>query len=267
MREEPERQVLEANKSGSVRSVNRAVAIMKFLAATGASTLTEISDGVDIYKSTAHRLLATLRDEGLVEQDEATSKYDLGYGLVLLASSVTSDLDVLRCARPICERLSEQTGETVTVSVLEDDEAVVIHQAVSKSSAISVDWTGRYSKIHATGAGKVFLAHMPEERLESILRGALKRSTEHTLVDPALLREDLAGIRERDYATCFEELEIGLNVVSAPVRLSDGPVVTAISVSGPAFRFPAGDVEETGALIRRTAAEISRCLGFRGGGG
>lgn len=257
----------EANKSSSVRSVNRAVAIMKFLSASGASTLTEIADGVEIYKSTAHRLLATLRDEGLVEQDEATSKYDLGYGLVLLASSVTSDLDILRCARPICERLSEQTGETVTVSVLEDDEAVVIHQAVSKSSAISVDWIGRYTQIHATGAGKVFLAHMPEERLKGILRGPLKRSTEHTLVDPARLREDLAGIRARDYATCFEELEIGLNVVSAPVRLSDGPVTTAISVSGPAFRFPEGDVEEVGALIRQTAAEISRCLGFRGVGG
>src|SRR5215203_5311858 len=102
--------------SNSVRSVSRAIAVMKFLSVHGPSSLTEVAKGVDIYKSTAHRLLTTLRDEGLVEQDAATAKYRLGFGLVLPASAVTADLDVLRCARPVCERLSEQTRETVNIA-------------------------------------------------------------------------------------------------------------------------------------------------------
>lgn len=244
-----------------VRSVNRAIAIMKFLSTHGGSSLTEVAKGVDIYKSTAHRLLTTLRDEGLVEQDAATAKYRLGFGLVLLASAVTADLDVLRCARPVCERLSEQTRETVNIAVLEDNEAVVIHQAISRSSAVNVDWRGKRTPVHATAAGKIFLAHMPEDQRRSILKRPLKRFTEHTIVNPAILRDHLHSIRVKDYVYTVEELEIGLNVVGAPIRFSDGPVTAAVTVSGPAFRFPKDSIHETGELIKKAADEISRCLG------
>jgi len=237
---------------------------MKFLSVHGGSSLTEVAKGVDIYKSTAHRLLTTLRDEGLVEQDVATARYSLGFGLVVLATSVMADLDILRCSRLVCERLSEQTRETVTISVLEGDEVVSIHQAISRSSAVNVDWTGKRTPIHATAAGKVFLAHMPAEQRRSILQRPLERFTEHTMVDLAVLRDQLHSIRTKDYSYAIEELEIGLNVVGAPIRFSEGPVTAAVTVSGPAFRFPKDSIHETGELTKKAAAEISRCLGFRG---
>src|SRR3712207_8117660 len=87
---------------------------MEFLARRGSAGVTEVANEIGIHKSTAYRLLTTLRDRGLVEQDAATEKYGLGFGLVLLASTVTADLDVLRCARPLCERLSEQTDRKST---------------------------------------------------------------------------------------------------------------------------------------------------------
>jgi DNA-binding IclR family transcriptional regulator len=250
--------------SNSVRSVSRAIAVMKFLSVHGPSSLTEVANGVDIYKSTAHRLLTTLRDEGLVEQDGAASKYQLGFGLAVLASSVTADLDILRCARPVCELLSEQTRETVTISVLEADDVISIHQAISRFSAVNVDWTGKHTPIHATAAGKIFLAHMPEEQRCGMLERPLERFTEHTIVDPATLRDQLHSIRIKDYAYATEELEIGLNVVGAPIRFSEGPVTAAVTVSGPAFRFPEVSIHETGQLAKKAAAEVSRCLGFRG---
>ncbi|HET7480622.1 MAG TPA: IclR family transcriptional regulator, partial [Rubrobacteraceae bacterium] len=151
---------------------------------------------------------------------------------------------------------------TVTVAVLENNEAVVIHQAQSNSSALSVDWTGRHTPIHATGAGKVFLAHMPGNQLDSIMADPLERFTEHTVVEPARLREDLEDIRARGYAICFEELETGLNVIAAPVRFARGAITLAISVSGPAFRFPPDGAGDIGELTRGAADEISRCLGF-----
>lgn len=248
----------------SVRSVNRAVAIMKFLSVHGWSSLTEVANEVGIYKSTAHRLLTTLRGEGLVEQDAATAKYRLGFGLAVLASSVTADLDILRCSRPICDRLSEQTRETVTISVLEGDDVVSIHQAISRSSAVNVDWTGKHTPIHATAAGKIFLAHMPDDQRRGVLERPLERFTEHTIVDPATLRDQLHSIRTKDYAYTIEELEIGLNVVGAPVRLPEAPITASLTVSGPAFRFPKDSIHETGELTKKAAAEISRCLGFRG---
>jgi DNA-binding IclR family transcriptional regulator len=247
-----------------VQSVDRAISIMEFLSRRGWTGVTEVANELNIHKSTAYRLLVTLRDRGLIEQDAATEKYRLGFGLVLLASSVRADLDILRCARPVCERLSEQTRETVTVAVLEGDDAIVIHQTISRSSALNVDWTGRHTPLHVTAAGKVFLAHMPDDQRDSILERPLERFTQNTIVDPAALRDHIRTIRDKGYAYTVEELEVGLNAVAAPIRCADGVVVGTMSVSGPAFRLPNDYIPKVAGLVKEAAAEISRCLGFRG---
>jgi DNA-binding IclR family transcriptional regulator len=251
-------------RSPSIQSVDRAISVMEYLSRRGWSGVTEVSRELEIHKSTAYRLLTTLRDRGLVEQDAATEKYRLGFGLVLLARAVRADLDILRCARPVCERLSESTGETVTIAVLEGDDAVVIHQSVSRASALSVDWTGLHTPLHATAAGKIFLAYMPEDQLLRVLEGPLERFTENTIIDPASLKYHSGKIRDEGYGYTVEELETGLNAVGAPIRDADGAVVGAVSVSGPTFRLRPDALPDIGKLSRRTAAEISRCLGFQG---
>src|SRR5829696_3699228 len=223
-------------RSPSVQSVDRAVSVMEFLSRRGWSGVTEVARELDIHKSTAYRLLTTLRERGLVEQDAATEKYRLGFGLVLLARAVRADLDILGCARPVCERLSERTRETVTIAVLEDDDAVVIHQSISRASALGVDWTGRHTPLHATAAGKIFLAHMPVDQRRRLLRRPLKRFTEYTIVDPATLWDHVQRSAHDGFAYTLEELEVGLNAVGAPILSFDGGVVGAVSVSGPAFR-------------------------------
>lgn len=254
-------------KSSSVQSVDRAVSVLEFLARNKESGVTEVASEIGTHKSTAYRLLTTLKERGLVEQDEATEKYRLGFGLVLLAAAVVSDLDVLRCARPVCERLGERLRETVTVAVLEDDDAVIVHQTLSRSSALSVDWTGRHTPIHATAAGKVFLAHMPESQRRRILGGRLERYTGSTLVGRAALEEQVREIRKLGYAYTLEELEVGLNAVGAPALSSDGSVLATLSVSGPVFRLPEERIAEVGELLKEAALEVSRCLGFPSQGG
>lgn len=242
--------------------MDRAISVMEMLSRRGWSGVTEVANEIGIHKSTAYRLLTTLRDRGLVEQDAATEKYRLGFGLVLLAGAVRADLDILRCARPVCERLSDETGETVTVAVLEGDDAFVIHQTISMSSALNVDWTGRHTPLHATAAGKVFLSNMPQDQLRRVLRRPLERFTEHTIVDPVDLRENLRHTGEKGYTFTGEELEEGLNAVGAPIRCAEGALVGAVSVSGPAFRIPPDSIPEVAALTLKAAADISRCLGF-----
>ncbi len=249
-----------------MQSVDRAVSVMEMLSRRGWSGVTEVANVIGIHKSTAYRLLTTLRDRGLVEQDAATEKYRLGFGMVLLASSVRADLDILRCARPVCERLSEETGETVTVAVLEGDDAIIVHQSVSRVSALGVDWTGHHTPLHATAAGKVFLFHMPEDQLHRILAGPLERFTEDTIVGTPDLTAHIQEIRDKGYSYTVEELEVGLNAVGAAIRRAGGEVSGAVSVSGPAFRLPSDDIPKTGILVQEAAAEISRCLGFRGAG-
>ena len=251
-------------KGGHVQSVDRAVTVLEFLGRRGWARVTEVANELDIHKSTAYRLLTTLRDRGMVEQSAVTEKYRLGFGLVLLASAVTADLDIVRCARPVCERLSEGTQETVTVAVLEGDDAVVIHQSISRSSALNADWDGMHTPLHATAAGKIFLAHMPVDQRRRILRRPLERFTENTVVDPATLEGGLRESRTQGYAYTAEELELGLNALGAPIRDANGSVVAAMAVSGPAFRLPEESMREVAEMVRGAAAEISQCLGFRG---
>ena len=252
------------SKSSSVQSVDRAITVMELLSSQGWSGVTEVANELDIHKSTAYRLLATLRDRGLVEQDSATEKYRLGFGMVLLASTVTGNLDIVRYARPICERLSDDTEETVTVTALEDDEAVVIHQSISTSSMMSVDWSGWHTPLHASAAGKVLLSYMPEEQRQHILRKPLEALTEHTVTDHTALLEQLREIRATGYGSTIEELEVGINAIGAPIWDSKGVVIASVAVSGPGFRLPQESVPETGELVKKAAAEISRSLGFYG---
>ena len=247
----------------AVQSVHRAVSVLEFLSRVGWAGVTEVANALDVHKSTAYRLLATLKDRGLVEQDVDTDRYRLGMGMVALASTVAADLDLVRAARPVCQRLSEQTQETVTLTVLAGDEAVVIYQASAPSSAVSVNWTGRHVPLHCGSDGKILLAHLPESRQRSILRRPLSRFTENTIVDPARLRVQLRAIRANGSASAVQEFEIGLNSVGAPIRSADGSVIAALSVSGPAFRLPLSSLPRLQELAVGAAADISRRLGFQ----
>ncbi len=247
-----------------VQSVDRAVAAMEILAREGWVGVTEIARELEIHKSTAFRLLATLERRGVVEQHSETQKYRLGFAVVRFASSVRSSLDVVRAARPICDRLSRRADETVNLAVLEDDDVVNIHQVNLSSSRVTVDWLGSYTPLHCTSSGKVLLAHLPPAQVDGLLDGPLERYTPATIVEPRELREELLRVRELGYASTREELEEGLNAVAAPIRGPDGEVVASVSVSGPSYRMEPERLPEVGAIAVEAAAEISRRLGFLG---
>lgn len=247
-----------------MQSVDRALRVLKLLARRGHSGVTEVAVELGIHKSNAHRMLATLAAHGLVEQDPQTEKYRLGFGLVGLASAVTAEIDVVRNARAASQRLSDLTGETVILTTLVDREVVIVHQASSQASVLSVDWSGLHMPLHCTPGGKVLLAHLPDDEREALIPDDLRRFTENTIVEPAALREQLEAVRTTGYASTVEELETGLNGVAAPIRRPGGEAVAAMGVYGPAFRLPADSLDELGRTTKQTADEVSARLGFHG---
>jgi DNA-binding IclR family transcriptional regulator len=164
----------------------------------------------------------------------------------------------------VCERLSEDAEETVTVAILEGDEAAIIHQDISRLSALNADWTGAHNPLHVTASGKVFLQNMNEERRSLILSRPLERFTKNTITDPEALVEHLSEIPDLGYARTFEELEVGLNAIAAPILSADGSLAGTLTVSGPAFRFPEKAMERSSTFLLEAAADISSCLGYRG---
>lgn len=250
--------------SGTVQSVDRALRVLKLLSRRGRMGVTEVAGELGIHKSNAHRMLATLGEHGLVERDQETEKYRLGFGLVGLASAVTADIDVVRNARAASQRLSEQTGETVILTTLVDGELVIVHQASSRASVLGVDWSGGRMPLHCTPGGKVMMAYLPDPERDTLLSGHLERFTANTMVDPGELRGQLREILSRGYGYTVEELEIGLNGVAAPIRRPGGQAAAAIGVYGPAFRLPADSLDDLGETTKEAADEISQRLGFHG---
>jgi DNA-binding IclR family transcriptional regulator len=249
--------------AGLIRSVDRAVAILDLLARDGWSSGAEVARELSVHRSTALRLLGTLERHALVERDARTAKYRLGRRLPQLASVVTGEVDLRFVARPVCERLASTLGETVTLDVLDGDEIVPIEQASGSTSVVSVNWLGRRTPIHCTASGKVILAFGPSDVRQRVLSRPLERRTPNTVVDRAKLEEQLEAALQAGFARTYEELEVGLDAIAAPVHSANGGVVAAIDVSGQAHRLQARDRPELVSLTREAAADLSRRLGYR----
>jgi DNA-binding IclR family transcriptional regulator len=254
----------EGARDPGVRSVERAITILDVLAASGWRSGAEIARELDVHRSTALRLLGTLERHALVERDPRSAKYRLGQRIPQLASVVTGESDLRSLARPVCEALAGALGETVTLDVLVGDEIVPIEQATASTSVVSVNWLGRRTPVHCTASGKVILAFGPPAVRERLLGGRLERSTPHTITGRAELEAQLGDALKDGFARTYEELEVGLDAIAAPVFASSGEVVAALDVSGPSHRLRAQGRPELVRLTLDAAADLSRRLGFRG---
>jgi DNA-binding IclR family transcriptional regulator len=242
--------------------VDRAISILQVLARHGAAGVTEIAGELGAHKSTVFRLLATLEARGLVEQNAERGRYQLGYGVVQLAAGATKKHDLSLLSRTICHQLAETVHETVNVAIHDGHAVISIDQVIGSAAVTTVNWVGQRTPMHATSAGKLFLAHMPGEQADAILAEGLERYTPHTIVDPAALKQQLVCARERGYACTVEEHEVGLAAVAAPIRSLDGQVVAAVTVSGPIFRLNEDTIPHVAQHVLAAAAEISQRNGY-----
>ena len=246
----------------SVRSVERAIAILDRLAQGTWQSGAELARGLGVHRSTALRLLGTLERHALVERDSGTARYRLGRRLPQLASVVTGEFDLRYLARPICERLAAASGETATFELLIGDDIVPIEEATASNSVVTVNWLGRRYPVHCTASGKAFLAFGPGAVRERLLAEPLAKVTPRTVTDPAKLAAQLDQARRSGVARTHEELEMGLDAIAAPVFGPDGEMVAALDVSGPSHRLR--ERSNLDRLTLEAAAELSRKLGYRG---
>lgn len=245
-----------------VQSVDRALAILDILAARGTAGVTEIAHELDVHKSTAFRLVMALENRQLVEQVEERGKYRLGFGIVRLAGATTAQLDLPRESKPVCVQLAGELGETVNVAILDSGMATNVTQEHGSAAVTTRNWVGQRTPLHATSSGKVLLAWADNETLRNSLEGKLERFTDQTITTKTALRAELKLVRERGWACCSEELEIGLNAVAAPIYGADGGVVAAVSVAGPSYRLDPEEFPKVAEELRAGAAEISSRIGY-----
>ncbi|NUU24698.1 MAG: IclR family transcriptional regulator [Streptomycetaceae bacterium] len=248
-----------------VQSVDRAISVLEILAQRGDAGVSEVAAEIDVHKSTAFRLLGALEARGLVEQTAERGKYRLGFGIVRLAGGVTGRLDITQQGRPVCERLSEEIGETVNIAVLQEHFAVNLYQVRGPGAVGTHNWVGQLTPVYATSSGKILLAHLSaKERTRVLAESGVRKMTPHTLTARTKLEQNLAEARERGYALALEELEIGLHAIAAPIRSREGKVVAALSASGPTYRFTEERIHTIAPMLIDGAEEIGHRMGYLG---
>jgi DNA-binding IclR family transcriptional regulator len=217
-------------------------------------TFTHLQESTGLARSTTSRMLAALERGGLLERDEAGG-YVAGPLFWLYAARHDPWEEVVRLAGPTMARISEETHETVHLSVTRGDRVAQVAQVDSRFLLGARDWTAVDVPAHCTALGKVFYAWgelpLPEEPLEAI--------TEATVTDPAHIRRDCRRARERGWTLTEDELEVGLTGLAVPVHGARGQVVAALGVSGPTPRL-AGRHDELGRELSEHAAQLSRLL-------
>lgn len=224
--------------------------------------VSELARRLDLGKSTVHRLLVTLAEQDLVEQDEFTGKYRLGLAIYDLGAAVATGLDLHEAIMPSMEQLRAAAGETVQVAVLDGRQVVYIERLDSPNTLRLFLEVGRRNWAHCTGTGKVLLAFQSEYELEAILDGwRLPAVTPLTITDQSTLRASLREIRSQGYAHNLGESEVGVLSVSGPIRDATG-VRAAISVAGPQQRMEPM-LDKITLAVMEMAAQASRRLGWR----
>ncbi len=246
----------------SVRAVERALDILLCFSEDGPDlSLTQIADRVRIHKSTVLRLLATLEAKRFVNRNEATGLYHLGLRFIEMASLVLKDVDVQRWARPYLQRLSEECGEAVDLAVLDGAQVVYLEVIESPQRVKIAAAVGQRLPAACTASGKSFMAFLPADDVEAIIRAGLTRYTEKTSVSPKHLREDLRRTRRRGFAISEQEYEKDINAVAAPILNGSGYPVAAISVVGPSYRLPRERMMQVGQQVLEATRAIAHDVG------
>ncbi|MGH3040866.1 MAG: IclR family transcriptional regulator [Gaiellaceae bacterium] len=242
-----------------VAAVERAAAARDALAEGGELGTNELARRTGLHPSSVSRLLATLSDAGLAEHVAETGRYRLGLRLLELGNAVLARLDLREVARPHLRALVDETGETATLSVPGDPDAITVDFVLSASSVQSVARVGRPSVAHATATGKVALAfdHVAPPA------GPLHAYSERTIVDPEALAREVERVRGQGWAQALGEREADLNAIAAPVRGSRGELAAVLGIQGPSSRFGEEAMQRALVPLLARAAAVSDALGWR----
>lgn len=247
---------------GPIQSISRAAAIMRLLAGGERRLgLSEVATSLDLAKGTAHGILRTLQQEGFVEQDAESGKYQLGAELLRLGQSYLDVHELRARALVWADDLARASGETVYLGVLHQRGVLIVHHVFRPDDTRQVLEVGSMHPLHSTALGKVLLAYDPVARGD--LSEPLEAYTPRTLTDLGDLDAECALIRERGWADAIEETWEGVASIAALIQDRRRNPVGAVCISG-----AVETVCEDGfvrpqlvASVRSAARAISRDLG------
>ena len=213
-------------------SVERAMSILELLSGSAnGKSLAQISQRPNIPRSTAHVLIVTLERLGYIQQSLGHS-YVLGSRAKMLSTGSVASMELGNNARPLLAALTEITGLTSYVAVLDRDQTLYVECCRASTCQIDV-YAGKRANLHCTAVGNILLAGMRGEPLEEFLKDhALMRHTSKTVRTAVELRARLRQVRERGYALDDEEQALGVRCLAVPLTNVLRRTSAALGITG-----------------------------------
>jgi DNA-binding IclR family transcriptional regulator len=235
-----------------IQVIARAAALLRALERRpDGLSLGELAKAIDLPRSTVQRIVDALDNEGLVLAASATSGVRLGPALLALAAA--TQFHIAEMARETLKALAKQTGETVDLSLIDQDKVVFIDQVTGTHRLTAISAIGVSFPLHSSANGKAMLAAMADEDIAKLRkRIRLSALTPNTITTWDRLEQEIAAVRQRGCAYDREENSLGISAVSVAIRSPAGELA-AISVPAPTQRFKAHEAELTKALLKHTA--------------
>ena len=217
-----------------VNSVTKAFRILEqFTPAQEVLTLTQLSQRLDMPKSTLLNMLKTLESEGYLYRMPNAQGYQLGYKVLLLGYNMRSSMSIIQYAIPFMEDLLAKTKETIYLTTHSGGQVLYLDAVYNSRRFGKYSVTGKLLPMHCTGCGKAMLSYMDEaEVLNIVKQEGLSKKTPYTITDVDRLLEELAISRKRGYTVDHEEETLGVKCVATAIRDTNGKPVGAISIQG-----------------------------------
>jgi DNA-binding IclR family transcriptional regulator len=253
------------SQPNDIRVVAKTLRLIEALAQANTSVrLGELARVVDQPKTSVFRILATLKQQGYVQQGPGSDAYALTDRISLLGRSKIEDT-LRHAARPFLGRLLVRFEQTVNIAVFDAGQIRYVEILAGLRSIRASPTANTNAPLHCTGLGKSILAFLPPDearrRLEA--NAPLQKYTEHTITSVRALTRELARIRKQGFAFDNEETEEGARCIAAPILGPKGDPLAAISVSGAVSSLRSGVVQEIAQALKQCSRGISIQLGYR----
>jgi DNA-binding IclR family transcriptional regulator len=245
----------------SITSITRAFRLLESLVNAdggGLCSVKELSKELSLPPSTIHRLLSTLRELGYVNQDRPTGRYEASVRVAFLGNSVLQRYRLADRVAPLMRDISVQTGESVSLVVLQDKSGVLLEK-VEGTTPMQVSQSFRNVPLYCTAAGKVILSTRNEDEIEAYIADTpFAPVTQYTISTANDLRKELRAVKERGYAIDLEEYSLGARCVAVAFFVGSG-TPASLSISSLASRLPERRIKQ----IATTMQGLIENHGFR----
>jgi DNA-binding IclR family transcriptional regulator len=257
---------LETKSRYTVQSLVMGLRILEALAKNGGLRgVTELARDLGTTKWVIFRHLHTLCEQGFATRDPVSEKYEVGRRLHALKDVLPSRYGWVHRAREDALRLRQETGLTVTIAVPVEDRTGVriidVQGGTQNQNVLYILKLGAFYEFHCSAHGKTALAFGDPELLETTLARGLTRITPRTIMSAEGLRREVKKVRDRGWADSYEQAEMNMSALTAPIFSAQGVYEGSIGIFGPSDQIRAEPQPAVIQAVMQAAQRISDQLG------